>query len=281
MVGRIPLSPQLGFRVEIDASRDLSADEIEALRAAYREGHLLLIRDLNLDREGQIRICSLFGEVLQNDPTPFISNVRKDFVGDNELAWHSDLIYTPAPHLGLSLYAVVADPGVAPTRFINAERALETLPADLRRRIEGLEAVHISAGHGGSARNRGLALEPDWPQWRRPLAEMNPQTGRRFLCMNYAQTSHVVGVPQAESDALLDALSAHLYAPENVYEHHWRTGDLLIWDNLALQHSRDRLQGSGRRDLERIMLGGKLINEQHPEWLAGQKVRMRPETAAC
>jgi len=129
------------------------------------------------------------------------------------------------------------------------------------------------------ARNRSDTLEPDWPRRQRPLAELNPQTGRAFLCVNYSQTSHIVGLPQAESDALLDALSAHLYAPEGVYEHHWRTGDLLIWDNLALQHSRDRLQGSGRRDLERVVLGGKLLEDQHPEWLARLKVRMSGQMA--
>ena len=44
-----------------------------------------------------------------------------------------------------------------------------------------------------------------------------------------------------------------MYAPDNVYEHTWQVGDLLVWDNLALQHARDAV--NGRRTLRRVPVG--------------------------
>jgi taurine dioxygenase len=257
----------IGVEILADGSTPFTVAEQAELRQLYEAHHLLLFRDQQLDRASQIELVSLFGPVIRNDPSGFISNVRKDVVGENELVWHSDLIYTPEPHLGLSLYAVTADPGVSPTRFVDAEAVLARLPADLLARIGALEALHVSGGSGGSARNIGAGLDPDWPKWARPLVDHNPQTGHAFLAATLSQTSHVIGVSQAESDALLDGLFAVLYDPAAIVEHHWRTGDILIWDNLALQHSRDRLRGNGRRDLERVIFGGRTIFDQHPAWI--------------
>ena len=54
--------------------------------------------------------------------------------------------------------------------------------------------------------------------------------------MNEAHTSHIVGLPAEESTALLAELYAHIVRPEFRYEHRWRAGDLLMWDNIAVQH---------------------------------------------
>jgi alpha-ketoglutarate-dependent taurine dioxygenase len=58
-------------------------------------------------------------------------------------------------------------------------------------------------------------------------------------------TSGIADLPKAESEALLEELFQHLYAPENVIEHHWRKDDLAIWDNLALQHARPNVEAEG------------------------------------
>lgn len=258
----------LGVEVEVDAARAFDEGEKAQLRQLYRDHHLLVLHGQALDRAQQEAFVGIFGDVIVDDPSGIISNVRRDVVGQNELVWHSDLIYTPEPHLGLSLYAVTADPGVVPTRFIDVEATLARLPVPLRARIEGLRALHVSGGTGGSARNLGDMLAPGWPRHVRPLVETNSQTGRPFLAVTLSQTSHVLDVDRAESDALLDALLEVLYDPAAVVEHHWTTGDLIVWDNLALQHSRDQLQGSGRRDLERVTFGGRTIFEQYPEWIA-------------
>jgi taurine dioxygenase len=66
-------------------------------------------------------------------------------------------------------------------------------------------------------------------------------------------TSGIADMPKAQSDELLEALFQHLYRPEAVFEHHWREGDLVIWDNLALQHARPNVTAEGpARTLRKI-----------------------------
>jgi taurine dioxygenase len=61
-------------------------------------------------------------------------------------------------------------------------------------------------------------------------------TGRKALFVNEAHTSHVVGMERAEGDALLAELYRHIVRPEFTYTHRWQAGDLLMWDNCAVQH---------------------------------------------
>ncbi|MFT3966100.1 MAG: TauD/TfdA family dioxygenase, partial [Sphingobium sp.] len=46
-----------------------------------------------------------------------------------------------------------------------------------------------------------------------------------------------------------------LYAPDNLLEHRWHRGDLLIWDNVRFQHARGPLAEVGRRVLQRVIVG--------------------------
>ena len=51
-------------------------------------------------------------------------------------------------------------------------------------------------------------------------------------------SDRILGMPRANSDALLEELYSALYDPAHVYEHVWHPGDLVIWDNLIVQHAR-------------------------------------------
>jgi len=66
-------------------------------------------------------------------------------------------------------------------------------------------------------------------------------TGRENAYIN----GLLMGLPKEENEALLEELFAHLYAPENILEHQWRTGDLVIWDNMAAQHARGTVSLDG------------------------------------
>ena len=76
---------------------------------------------------------------------------------------------------------------------------------------------------------------------------------------------HIEGRTCAESDELIDAIFAELYEPSNVYVHHWTVGDLVIWDNLLLQHGRPANPNSVRRSLRRVMMNTVTT----PEIIAG------------
>ena len=87
-------------------------------------------------------------------------------------------------------------------------------------------------------------------------------TGAPLLYTSAMQTDSVVGLPEAESEALLARCWAALYAPGNVYEHVWSGGDLVIWDNLALHHARSAV--TGRRTLRRVPVGTRLARLRTP-----------------
>ena len=54
--------------------------------------------------------------------------------------------------------------------------------------------------------------------------------------VNPAFTIRIEGWSKRESKALLDFLFEHAIRPEFIYRHNWRAGDLLMWDNAAVQH---------------------------------------------
>jgi taurine dioxygenase len=148
-----------------------------------------------------------------------------------------------------SLYAVEAEQPSVPTLFTSVTAAWECLPADLKQRVDGLHARHESGPQGrGDTAYEDELLQPQWTEQRStvtPIEMRHPHSGRTMLYVCEQQTREVIELPQAEGDELLDALFAHLYAPERMFEHHWRPGDLVVWDNQAVQHGRPFLVADG------------------------------------
>jgi taurine dioxygenase len=127
--------------------------------------------------------------------------------------------------------------------------AWKTLPDALRVRVETLQAVHIT----GQVYSRGgddLARpERDFEESSvKPVLFHHPRTGQPILYVSQQMTREIVGLAPDESESLLQELFAHLYQPSMVYEHHWHDGDLVIFDNIAMQHARGYvdLKGSTR-----------------------------------
>jgi taurine dioxygenase len=220
------------------------------LRAEFDEQGLLVFRAVDLDFAEQQTLIELLvgaerslvdgvrsdGEVAQ----PFHVTNEEDgpYVGIGKLQFHTDAMWSHDPFSLISLYGVHVDPDATPTRYASTARAWATLPADLREQTEGLHVLH---GEGQLNRDDGdYATHPGERDRTHttPIAMPHPRTGRTLLYVSEQQTREVVELPRSESDELLAALRAHLYAPENRLEHHWREHDLVAWDNLTVQHAR-------------------------------------------
>ena len=255
------LSPALGVEVQgLDVRRPPGEEDARELRRLFDRHHLLLFRGEEIDDEAHLRLCRALLPV--SDPFGYISNLDPaGYHPEVKLLFHSDFTFTPHPLDGISLYAVELGPGAAPTRFANAVRAARELPRGLRARLEGLEVVmlaNIAEGREDIAA-RCVRVGDDaptdlYPRIARPALLPHPRTGTPLVLASEQQASHFVGLSLAESDALLDALFSELYADANVYEHVWRPRDLLIWDNLALQHGRRENPRSVRRCLRRVTM---------------------------
>jgi len=257
----VPLSDALGVEVRgLSLTEPLEARAIAALRELFDAYHLLLFREQDLAADDQLRVCGHLRPVV--DPVAWISNVEAGFHPEGELLYHCDYAFTPNPMLGLSLYAIELTDGAAPTLFASNARACERMPGELRRRLEGLDVVHMIDSVNGrdNIRTRinevgGLDAPRDlYPRFARPAIWAHPVTGVPLLFVLQQQASHFEGWSCEDSDDLLDAAFAVLYDPTNVYEHHWRVGDFIVWDNLALQHGRPANPNAVRRSLRRVAM---------------------------
>lgn len=255
------LSDALGVEVHgIDLRRPVPEADRAGLRQLFDEHGLLLFRDQRIDEDDQIRACAMFRPVVE--PVGWISNVRAGFHPEGELLWHSDFAFREHPMLGLSLYAMELAPGAAPTRWANNGRAHDRLDPQLRERLRDLRLVLCIDSIAGRDDMRVRldevgepgAADEDYPRWTRPVLWEHPVTGRPLLFAMYQQASHFEGMSSAASDDILDEIWAVLYDPSNVYEHQWRVGDFVVWDNLLLQHGRRANANTVARSLRRVVM---------------------------
>jgi taurine dioxygenase len=266
------LSPAVGVEVhDVDLRDPLHADQVAALRAAFDEHHLLLFRDQVCGPDEQADLTGLFGPVLaerNGSRHAFVSNTHPDgFVREGPLLFHSDLAFTREPVLGISLQALDVPASGAPTRYANAARAYATLPADVQARVADLHVVHAYDlwTQANEVEARRVALDPTAPRAVHPLVLAHPRTGTPILYVGEMQAERIVELDERESRDLLDELLAHLYRPEHRYDHAWAVGDLVVWDNLALQHGRGAVTVDGPRTLRRVALAHHTIAELIPE----------------
>ena len=240
------------FGVEAEAGELQSAPE--ELRRQFDEQGLVLIRGLSLTMAQQMDLCRLFGPVLDSEHENFIvSNVREDgYLGVQELLFHNDLAYLPEPYPGGSLHALEASEGTTSTRFASGARAWARLPQALRERIAPLNALHVKQ-RVFDRPNTLADLEPGDVCAIHSVVGQHLRTGAPYLFVSEDLTVCIAGLGEQESAALLAELFARIYAPDNVYEHRWRVGDIVIWDNLAVQHARGPLSPEPRT-LQRVSI---------------------------
>lgn len=259
----IPGAP-FGWEAEVDLTAPLGQAERAALLDIYRRDGLILFRGQSLSREQQQATCDIFGPALRTELDNYVvSNVVEGgFLGKAELLFHNDIPYVPAPFLGGSLHALDVAEGAAATRFASAFRAWERLPQALKNRIEGLNALHVR-GHMLGRRTTLADLDPGDTATVHPVVGRQDGTGRPYVFVNLDMSACITKMAPEESDALLEELFGHLYAPDNIYEHHWRKGDLVVWDNLAVQHARSAT-GNAARTLQRVTIAHFGYWEQVP-----------------
>lgn len=245
------------------------ADRAE-LAALYLRDGLLVARDLNLTMDEQRELCGAFGPVPDSPYENFyVSNTRADgFLGTKELQWHNDVPYLPSPYLVAALHAVDVDPDAASTRFVSGYRAYDSLPDGLKARVEGMKALQVRQRTSERA-NRLDDLEAGDLCTVHPVVCRQAGTGRPYLFVNENMTACIIGLTAGDSDALLEELFSYLYAQDSIYDHVWKPGDLVIWDNLSVQHARGRA-GAGARTLQRVTCTRYTYTEQYPADSVGE-----------
>lgn len=258
-----PLEP---FGLEILCASPTGPDETSyrALADLFHKEGLLVFRGLQLSHEEQIQFCRHFGPVPDSPYENFlVSNVADNgHLGTRELLWHNDVAYLPLPYQAASLHALQVDKDAIGTRFANGYRACEWLPQEVKDRIVDLNALQVRE-RVFHRPNRLTDLQAGDICTVHPVVRTHPASGRPYLFVNEDMTACIIGMTESESDQLLQELFSYFYAEENVYEHEWSMGDLVLWDNMAMQHARGRA-GKGVRTLQRVTIASLGYAQQYP-----------------
>ena len=278
-----PLTP-FGLELDVDLRISLDSESQRRFRELFFREKLLVFHNQRLTEADQVRVMGYIGVVLGSKGE--YREISSDGnLGAGPLCYHSDLSFTPQPFKALSLQALEVIDGQTWTRFSDGIRAAASLPPELRAQVDGLNAVALISLVQS---HRAVAYEgPAYlPQVERPAMMLHPITGEPILYVSEMQTARIGGLTPAESEALLGTLFAHLYAADNVHEHRWRNGDLVIWDNLALQHSRPDLTGCTPRRLQRVAVADKSFFDLCPQfdlddprvtaWASGKTLQVEP-----
>lgn len=265
-----PLSEALGAEVSgVDLRAPLDARTISAVREAWHDHLVIVFRDQDLTQEDQERFCAYLGELEKvkssrsvDDDNPhilFVSNVQEEgkrtVLENGEMWFHSDQCYYECPVSATALYAIEIPESGGNTLFANCYTAFDTLPDDLGEKIEGRRALH-AYDYGPEMLVKQGPRPDDAPHFAHPVVRTHPETGRRALYVNRLMTEYIEDIDRAESDRLLGQLFEHVERPEFIYEHIWRPGDLLIWDNRCTLHARTDFDPGARRMLRRMTVKG-------------------------
>jgi taurine dioxygenase len=262
ILSRLPI----GVELDYDLREPLDATDQQRLHQLLADEGLLVFRKQQLTHPQQIRVLGYCGQVLNSpDGICYISKDKnKGGLGTSELAYHSDLAFTPEPFRAISLHAVDVVDGGSSTRFASGTKAYATLPAALKETLSGVKVLS-AMGIDMGGEQLTAEVPPGMPQFARPALISHPLTGAPILYVNQQHAARIEGWPHARSTALLREVFEHLYRPEHLYEHHWFNGDLVIWDNISLQHGRGKLQDSGARTLQRVVCAPKSYFELCPQ----------------
>jgi taurine dioxygenase len=241
--------------------------EVDELRARWDRDHLLLVRGPVLTGEQQLAFVARFGRlVAERQPWSYVSNVRPDgIVREGALLFHSDFAFTPCPVTAISLHALEVPADGAPTQFASAVNAVDALSPELRRELERRQVLNVyDFTKRDDRRTRELDLAPGSPTCAHPAIGAHPRTGAPVVYANELHSDRILDVSEEQSEALLKQLFRSLYDEQNVYEHRWSEGDLVLWDNVALHHARRNIPRVEPRTLQRVTLGDYTPGELVP-----------------
>lgn len=267
------LSPYVGVEVHGRVQDFCNPDGKAFLYDLFLDRHLLLFRGQDLTGDEQVKFAEMFGPVsrrgdhMEQSKTAFshISNTRADgILSDGELYFHADHCFYEHPLKAICLYAIEVPAQGGDTVFSDAGEAVARLPKALREKAGQLTGLHLY-DYAGDYNHRMLEenTSSKAPRHEHPVIWPHPETRKPILFVNQISTARINGLSREEGDALLKELGGYIENPELIYEHKWTPGDLLIWDNRALQHARKDFDRSQKRTIRRVPLAESLTSSQH------------------
>ncbi|AIT82134.1 TauD/TfdA dioxygenase family protein [Novosphingobium pentaromativorans] len=314
------LSDELSYGAVI---RGITLDDIaseenrEQLRKLWFEYGLLLFRDTDVTDELHVELSRVFGRleghflkdrIVDGHPelVAFGSDPVKEQTIDvggrvliGYIPWHTDFRWMAHPNHGGILRVHKLPKKGGATGFTCMIDAYNRLDDNLKKRIEGLEAVCKMIPDERMIRffkrekltvlNEGTSMEAlqarpatDFPAVAHPLVRVQPETGRKMLYFTPHNAVSILGLEPDESDALIEELSWVITDPAYAYYHDWKVDDLVLWDNLRMLHTASGVEPGEEREVRRTTIAapeptGRTLEEGGWKW---EDNRFDSQTAA-
>jgi len=272
----VPSGAALGADiVGVDLRQRLDDVVFADIEAAWHQHCVLRFRGQALDDDLLTAFSRRFGELdmapVTSAKRPYnpdrpeitvLSNVVVDgkamgALGNSELVWHQDMSYNEVPPKASLLYGVEVPEVGGDTQFYSLYEAYNSLPADLAKRIEGAYCKHDATRTSAGDLRQGFEASysnEERPGAVHPLVVCHPASRRKSLYLGRRPNAWIVGMSEADSAALLDALWAHIDNHDFAWTQQWQPGDLVIWDNRCVLHRRQQLDPSRRRHMHRTQV---------------------------
>lgn len=265
----IRLEANLGAEVRgLDLAAPITDEVADLLRRLLWEHQVLFFRATGIDNEQQAAVGRVFGPPVADS----ISKRRGVKDGDIQpmntgpysnayygTPWHADATYLEKPYLVSILRSVIAPELGGDTVWSSGISAYESLPQEVKERIDGLTAIHRPNSKAYKLIEDKADLDDYLSEYsgvQHPVVITHPYNGRKVLYVNESFTEELVGLPTDEGKKLLDYLERQFSRPENQVRFKWRPGSVAIWDNRAVQHKGVADYGNAQRQLVRVVAAG-------------------------
>jgi taurine dioxygenase len=137
--------------------------------------------------------------------------------------------------------------------------AYDNFPGAVRDRLEGRMLLQV---HDYKRRVRidvGKVDVASLLHHEQPIFITHPATGRKALYVSRLMSAGIEGLSRDESEAALEQLFDISEDPSIIYEHDWRLGDLVIWDNWCSIHMRKDFPRDEPRLMRRLTIEGQAM----------------------
>ena len=259
-------------------------DEVrDQINADFAKYHVLIFREQKLTAAEFARAGELFGPLLSQHHKdiratghPEVYEIRNTEVAPGKYmiageTFHTDHSNHPCPPKATSLHTVSLPSRGGDTQFVNMHHAYDALSEAMKRRIEGLKAIHVFESKYSPRKMRKLSeksLQELPPPGVHPIARTHPHNGRKFLYLNPVRMESIIGMDDQDAMALIAELMTHATQKKFEYRHRWIYGDMVIWDNRSVMH-----QANGDYDMKEVRHLHRIMIQDDPAlWTAeGEK----------
>lgn len=265
-----PVAGALGAEVlGIDLRTPIDDAKQARLEMGLQQYQVLFFRDQQIGPEHHRALARAFGEPVPHPAYPSVDGYPEinilESTAENPTkidTWHTDMTFLEKPPLGSILRARIIPEHGGDTMFASLFAAFDSLSDRMQRYLDGLTARH-SFAHGfrhslaepGGWERLGPAVRAN-PPVRHPVVRTHPRSGRKALFVNRLFTTHIDGLSEAESDAVLAFLFDHLETPEHCCRFRWEADSIAFWDNRATLHRPVNDFFPAHRRMERITIAG-------------------------